>query len=55
MSTFALTVFRHKQKDESGKEIDIDFWVSRKNELPSGVGETQMNDGATTSVTLVHA
>lgn len=37
MSTFALTVFRHKQKDESGKEIDIDFWVSRKNELPTRV------------------
>ena len=28
MSTYALTVFRHKQKSEQGKDIDIDFWVS---------------------------
>ncbi len=28
MSTFALTVFRHKQKAEDGKTIEIDFWVS---------------------------
>lgn len=27
MSTYALTVFRHKQKQEDGKEIEIDFWV----------------------------
>jgi hypothetical protein len=29
MSTYALTVFRHKQKGEDGKEIEVDFWVSR--------------------------
>jgi hypothetical protein len=26
MSTYALTVFRHKQTTEDGKEIEIDFW-----------------------------
>jgi len=31
MSTYALTVFRHKQKDDSGKDIDIDFWVRPNN------------------------
>lgn len=28
MSTYALTVFRHQQKTEDGKEIEVDFWVS---------------------------
>lgn len=26
MSTYALTVFRHKQKGDDGKELEVDFW-----------------------------
>lgn len=32
MSTYALTVFRHKQKQDDGREIEVDFWVSHERE-----------------------